>query len=88
MSTTFEAIRAEALFVSWLQASQAPAPEQVREVITKTLRQRGSRGCAAAVAQEFGEHPETAAARMTWALSIVRAVYPTATFRLRRAEAA
>jgi len=26
----------------------------------------GRRGCAAAVAQEFGDHPETAVARMRW----------------------
>jgi hypothetical protein len=35
--------------------------------VAETVRGFGSRGCAARVAQEFGDHPETAAARMRWA---------------------
>ncbi|HLL67462.1 MAG TPA: hypothetical protein VK453_17390 [Micromonosporaceae bacterium] len=74
--TTVEAIRAEALFVSWLQASERPAPEQVRAVVATTLRGRGVRGCAAAVAEEFGDHPDRAVARMGWALMAVSRAYP------------
>jgi hypothetical protein len=70
-------IHAEALFVSHLQASRRPAPDQVWKAISTTLRQHGIAGCAASVAEEFGEHPETAAKRMTWSLSTVHTVEAT-----------
>jgi hypothetical protein len=28
------------------------------------------------MASEFGDHPDTAASRMTWALSMIHSVYP------------
>ncbi len=34
--------------------------------MTHTLLRLGSDGCAAIVAQEFGDHPETAVRRMRW----------------------
>jgi hypothetical protein len=77
MTTMFEAARAEALFASTLQRSHHPAGGEVREAVTTTLRIFGVRGCAAQVAGEFGEHPETAVARMRWVLSVIRTVYPT-----------
>jgi hypothetical protein len=77
MSTSLEAVRAEALFASCLQASQCPTSGAVRDAVAVTLRSRGVRGCAAAVAEEFGSHPETAVPRMTWALQTVRSTYPT-----------
>jgi hypothetical protein len=77
MPTTFEATRAEALFVSTVQSSESPTPTQVRTAVATTLRTVGVRGCAARVASEFGDHPETAVARMTWALATVRTAYPT-----------
>ena len=73
---TFEAVRAGALFASALQPSGAPSPDQVRRVVTRTLRRLGVRGCAARMAGEFGDHPDTAAARMSWALVTIHAVYP------------
>ena len=75
MPTTFEAARAEALFVSTLQSSERPAAGQVRDAVAATLRRLGIRGCAAHVAGEFGDHPETAVARMAWALATTREVY-------------
>ena len=75
--STFEAVRAEALFVSTLQSSQSPSPDQVRRAVATTLRRLGSRGCAAQTAGEFGDHPDTAVARMTWALATIRTLYPT-----------
>lgn len=83
MSTSFEAVRAEALFASTLQSSEMPSAEQVRGTVTATLRRLGMRGCAAQVAGEFGDHPETAVARMTWALATVRAAYPARTITAR-----
>ncbi|WP_344615453.1 hypothetical protein [Dactylosporangium salmoneum] len=75
MNTTFDTVRAEALFASVLQASQEPTPAQVRTAVTSTLRRYGVTGCAARVAGEFGEYPETAAARMAWALEMIRSAY-------------
>lgn len=76
MSDSFEAIRAEALFVSSLQRSEVPDPEQVRRAVATTLRRNGIRGCATRVAGEFGDHPDLAVPRMRWALEMIRAVYP------------
>jgi hypothetical protein len=73
---TFAAVRAEALFASSVQPSGSPSPDQVRLAVTTTLRRLGTRGCAAQVAGEFGDHPDTAVARMRWALAAVTAVYP------------
>jgi hypothetical protein len=58
-------------------ASFRPAsPEQVRRAVATTLRRLGVRGCAAQMAGEFGDYPDTAAARMTWALATINTVYP------------
>jgi hypothetical protein len=63
--------RCEALFASGLQPSDAPSAEVVAEVISRTVRQLGIRGCAARMAQEFGDHPETAIDRMRWVRQLV-----------------
>jgi hypothetical protein len=76
MASTLDAVRAEALFVSRLQSSESPAADQVRLAVASALRQWGIRGCAAQVASEFGDHPETAVTRMGWALATIRMVYP------------
>ena len=73
---TFETLRAEALFASTLQPSRSSSCEQVRRVVETTLRRLGTTGCAARTADEFGDHPDAAAARMRWALATIRAVYP------------
>ncbi|GII22941.1 hypothetical protein [Planosporangium mesophilum] len=77
MVTSVESVRAEALFASPLQSSDQPAAPEVLRAVATTLRRFGSRGCAARVAGEFGEHPDTAVHRMTWALEMIRSVYPT-----------
>jgi hypothetical protein len=76
MFSTFEAVRAKALFLSCLQSSQSPTDDEVRAAVTATLRRLGTRTCAGQVAAEFGDHPDTAVPRMAWALATVRAVYP------------
>jgi hypothetical protein len=58
--------RCEALFVSGLQPSDAPTADVVTEVISRTVRRYGVRGCACRMAQEFGDHPEAAIERMRW----------------------
>jgi hypothetical protein len=65
------AVRADALFASALQRSDAPSGRQVQQAIATAVRQFGGRGCAAVVAQEYGEHPEAAARRMRWARQVV-----------------
>jgi|SRR5690348_14933190 hypothetical protein len=63
--------RADALFVSALQRSEEPSAAQVQQAIAAAIRAFGARGCAARVAQAYGEHPETAVPRMRWARSVV-----------------
>ena len=58
---------ADALFVSALQRSDAPSLGQIRKAIDAAIGAFGCVGCAERVAQEFGDHPEMAAARMRWA---------------------
>ena len=66
----------EALFVSYLQPSDAPPTEAVHRVITETIMRFGTDGCVARVAAEFGDHPDLAVDRMTWARETVRVAYP------------
>jgi uncharacterized membrane protein len=68
MSST---VRAEALFASSLKPSDHPDPVQVERAIDACLRTLGVAGCVGAMAQEFGDHPESAVARMRWALTAV-----------------
>ncbi|WP_218005862.1 hypothetical protein [Actinomadura hibisca] len=64
---------AQVLFTTRLQASDRATDEQVRTAITERLRacHGDRRACAALVAQEAGDHPETYAPRMRWALATV-----------------
>jgi hypothetical protein len=64
---SISAARADALFVSALQRSEELSTGQVRQAVATAVRAFGSRGCAERVAQEFGDHPDTAVARMRWA---------------------
>lgn len=68
--------RAEALFSSALATGSVPSPAEVATAIRDAVRARqGVRGCVAALAGEYGDHPEIAMLRMRWALSVVRATY-------------
>src|SRR5215471_5129123 len=64
------ALRADALFVSALQRSDDPSTDQVRNAIAAAVHEFGGQGCAGQVAQEFGDHPETAMVRMRWARAL------------------
>jgi hypothetical protein len=72
---SINAVRSEALFVSALQRSDNPGTGQVRQSVARAVREFGSRGCAARVAQEFGDHPETAVARMRWARQVIEETF-------------
>ena len=70
--------RADALFASALQRSDEPSPEQICQAIAAAVRAFGAPGCAARVAQSYGEHPETAALRMRWARTAIAGVFGAA----------
>jgi hypothetical protein len=63
--------RCTALFASGLQRSDALTGDAVPEAVRRTVRQLGVRGCAAQMAQEFGDHPEAAIDRMRWIRQLV-----------------
>jgi hypothetical protein len=67
-----ETLCAEALFASHLQASDMISPADVDDVVAQVLRRDGPCACAARMAYEFGEHPDTAVRRMRWARRMVR----------------
>jgi hypothetical protein len=70
------AARAAALFLSDLSASAHPTAADADAAIRHALRVHGgSRGCAAGVAAEYGDHPELAVPRMRWARDVVDALY-------------
>jgi hypothetical protein len=73
MTTTItDDVRTGALFLSDLQRSQDPTAELIRAAVSATVDRLGEFGCAALVAQEFGEHPDSAVGRMLWARSAIR----------------
>lgn len=63
--------RCEALFASGLQRSECPTAQAAAAAISRAVRQFGIRGCASRMAQEFGDHPQSAAERMHWARLVV-----------------
>jgi len=64
---SLSAAQAHALFASPLQRSDEPSTRQIRQAIATATAAYGARGCAARVAQDYGEHPDAAASRMRWA---------------------
>jgi hypothetical protein len=68
--------RAEALAVSDARQTDTLDRAAADALIRATLHVYGGvRGCAAALAQAFGDHPEIAAPRMRWARQTVTALY-------------
>ena len=74
-------VRADALFASTLQRSDEPSAAQVRQAVAAAVRELGGRGCAGRVALEFGDHPDTAARRMTWVRRVIADTYGPARTR-------
>jgi hypothetical protein len=68
-------LRADALFASGLQRDDEPGAAQVQQAIAAAIRAFGRSGCAGRVAQEFGDHPETAVIRMRWACAVAGAAF-------------
>jgi len=69
------ALHADAVFVSGLQRRDEPSAGQVRQAAAAAIRAFGYSGCTGRVAQEFGDHPETAVFRMRWARAVARAAF-------------
>jgi len=67
--------QADAVFASRLQRRDEPSAAQVWQAVVAALRAFGHSGCAERVAQEFGDHPETAVIRMRWARAVVREAF-------------
>jgi len=82
---SISAAHADALFASALQCSDAPSPKQVRQANAAAADALGDQGCAARVAQAYGDHPQTAVTRMRWARTAVASVFGGS--RLERAHA-
>ncbi len=68
---SISAAPADALFASALQRSDEPARRKVRQAIAAAISAYGQLGCAARVAQAYGDHPEIAVSRMRWARAAV-----------------
>ena len=81
-------LQADALFASALQRSDELSVGQIRQAIAAALDGYGAAGCAGRVAQEFGDHPETAAARMRWARTAVAVLDGQPVPKMRRIAAA
>jgi hypothetical protein len=69
------ACQADAVFASMLQRGDEPSAGQVRQAVAAAIRAFGHAGCAERVAQEFGDHPDTAVIRMRWAHAVVREAF-------------
>jgi hypothetical protein len=70
-----DACQADAVFASGLQRRDKPSAGQVRQAVAAAIRALGFSGCAGLVAQEFGDHPETAVSRMRWARAVAREAF-------------
>lgn len=71
------AARAEALFSSDLPTGSTLTRPEAGFVVRRAIRAHGgTRGCAAVLADDYGNYPESSVARMRWALDQIRTCYP------------
>ena len=84
---SIQTLHTDALFASPLQRSEDLSVGRIRQAIAAALDGFGAVGCAGRVAQEFGDHPETAAVRMRWARTTVAALDGQSGPRIRRIAA-
>ena len=68
-------VPADAVFVSGLQPRDDLSATKVRQAVAAAIAAFGCLGCAGRVAQEFGDHPETAVIRMRWARTVAGAAF-------------
>jgi hypothetical protein len=72
---SIDAFQPDAIFASWLQRGDKPGAGEVRQAVVTAIRAFGYWGCAERVAQEFGDHSETAVVRMRWARAMARETF-------------
>lgn len=78
MSLDVAAVRAECLFLAPVEHHTVLDRAQTDALIAAQIRAHGGvQGCAADFAEEWGHHPVESAARMNWALYVVRELYGT-----------
>ncbi|MGH3194197.1 MAG: hypothetical protein ACRDOL_44435 [Streptosporangiaceae bacterium] len=75
LDLSISAVRADALFASAVQRSDEPSAGQVRQAVAAAIGTLGDLGCAARVAQAYGEDPDTAVTRMCWARAEVASAF-------------
>ncbi|MDT4925223.1 MAG: hypothetical protein QOG01_2936 [Pseudonocardiales bacterium] len=77
MTAIFEtdSARCAALFVSVQQRADLIGGEAVREAINRAISEFGMNGCTARVAEEFGDHPDTAVARMRFVRAVIEQTF-------------
>jgi hypothetical protein len=76
-------VRCAALFASGVQRSDVLTSDAVADAVSRAVQQLGVGGCVGLMAQEFGDHPETATDRMRWIRQLVgempaRSAHPAA----------
>jgi hypothetical protein len=72
MTVNLTVARAEALFASTLSSCEPHDQAELKAAIAAAVRDyHGVRGCAAVMAEAYGERPRWAAERMRWALAAV-----------------
>jgi len=73
---TLSLARAQVLAISSFSAAARLDRVSVDAAIRATVRSHGGvQACVAALAQEFGEYPDTAPLRMRWAKQAVASLY-------------
>ena len=77
MIGTVTGLTAEAIFASTLQPSQPVTPGEAWAAVTAAITRHGAQGCVELLAHEYGEHPETAAARMRFARDLAETLTAT-----------
>ena len=85
---SIQTLQADALFASALQRSDDLSIIHIRRAIAMALDAYGAAGCAGQVAQEFGDHPETAPIRMRWVRATAAALDSQSVPTIRRMAAA
>jgi hypothetical protein len=69
---------AKVLFLSSMSPDDEITRLKTNDVMIRAFRAFGGlRGCAAAVAHEYGTHPDSASQRMRWARSVLAEHYST-----------
>jgi hypothetical protein len=68
---------AHLLFACAIQPSEHPSPAAIRKAVAAQFRRCGGEltACLGEVAQEAGDHPDSYAVRMRWAIQSVNGAY-------------